>query len=185
MTYLTVLAIALGLAMDAFSVAIAAGAVYRQMQISHVFRLAFCFGFFQMFMPVIGWFCASSVKACVAPFCHWVVYLTLLLIGGKMIYDAIKLEPEQKRTLELTFLTLIALSVATSLDALAMGVPLSLLNMQLLHTAGTIGLTTLLLSLVGVYLGKKFGHLFEKRVEILGGVVIILIGFKVLFNHLG
>lgn len=183
MTYITILAIALGLALDAFSVSIAAGAVYKKMHVKHVFRMASSFGFFQMFMPILGWLGASVLREHIHPFDHWAAFIILSIIGFKMIYEAFKLEQTDKQNMEMTLFTLMMLSVATSIDALAVGITLSLLNVEIIRTVMTIGFVTFILSLAGVYIGKKFGHFFEKKIEIAGGVMLILIGIKILLSH--
>jgi manganese efflux pump family protein len=180
MGFLTILGIAVGLAMDAFSVSVATGAVYKKMHVKHIFRMAFFFGLFQMFMPVLGWFCAKAFKEGFEAANHWIAFAILVFVGAKMIYESFSLEDSDKKDLEMTVYTLLMLSVATSLDALAVGVTLSLLNVNIVETVVVIGVVTFLLSLLGVKIGIKFGHIFEKKIEIAGGILLILIGFKIL-----
>ena len=184
MNLIAILGLAVGLAMDAFSVSVATGAVYKKIHITHIFRLAFFFGFFQMFMPVLGWLGGSALKDYIQAFDHWIAFIILVIIGGKMVYEAFSLEETDKKDLEMTIIMLLTLSVATSIDALAVGVTLSLLDVQIMKTSGIIGIVTFVLSLAGVYIGKKFGHIFEKKIEIAGGLILIGIGAKILLGHL-
>ena len=166
--------------MDAFSVSVASGAVYKKMHIKHIFRMAFFFGFFQMLMPVVGSLCAATLKGKFEAVNHWVAFGILVFVGGKMIYESFILEDSDKNDLEMTIYTLLMLSVATSIDALAVGITLSLLHVHIIETVLIIGLVTFILSLVGVKIGMKFGHIFEKKIEIAGGILLILIGLKIL-----
>lgn len=184
MSFITIFAIAVGLAMDAFSVSVASGAVYKKMHIKHIFRMAFLFGFFQMFMPILGWLGASAFKEQIQSCDHWIAFGILAAVGGKMIYEAFGLEDSDKKGLEMTINTLLMLSLATSIDALAVGVTLSLLEINIIETSAIIGLVTFLLSLLGVKIGMKFGHIFEKKIEIVGGILLILIGLKILISDL-
>ncbi|MFI4913310.1 MAG: manganese efflux pump MntP family protein [Sedimentisphaeraceae bacterium JB056] len=184
MGLITILCIAVGLAMDAFSVSVATGAVYKKMHIKHIFRMAFFFGFFQMFMPILGWLGASAFKDYIQAFDHWIAFGILLVVGGKMIYEAFSLEDADKKNLEMTIFTLLVLSVATSIDALAVGITLSLLKIDIIETVAIIGLVTFILSLIGVKIGMKFGHIFENKIEIAGGILLILIGLKILLTDL-
>ncbi len=184
MNFIAILGLAVGLAMDAFSVAVATGAVYKKIHITHIFRLAFFFGFFQMFMPVLGWLGGAALRDYIQAFDHWIAFIILVIIGAKMIYEAFSLEETDKKDLEMTIIMLLTLSVATSIDALAVGVTLSLLDVQIMKTSSIIGIVTFALSLAGVYIGKKFGHIFEKKIEIAGGLILIGIGVKILLAHL-
>lgn len=170
--------------MDAFSVSVATGAVYKKIHITHIFRLAFFFGAFQMFMPILGWGSGLALRDYIDAFDHWIAFIILLIIGAKMIYEAFSLEEADKKNLEMTLLTLFTLSVATSIDALAVGVTLSFLNVAIVKPATVIGIVTFIMSLAGVYIGKKCGHIFEKKIEIVGGIILIAIGIKILLCHL-
>jgi manganese efflux pump family protein len=185
MNLITILGIAVGLAMDAFSVSVATGAVYKKIHIKHIFRMAFFFGFFQMFMPVLGWLGASTFKGYIQACDHWIAFGILTAVGMKMIYEAASLENSDKKDLEMTIYTLLMLSVATSIDALAVGVTLSLLDSNnIFETVAIIGIVTFLLSLAGVKIGIRFGHIFEKKIEIAGGILLIIIGLKILLADL-
>ena len=184
MVLLTIVIIAIGLAMDAFAVSIVSGAAYKQLNIKHAFRLALFFGGFQAFMPIIGFLAGLTVKEYIANYDHWVAFGLLSAVGAKMIYESTKIKPARQDSEHLNILVLLALSVATSIDALAVGITLSLLRISIITAAVIIGLVTFVLSYIGVFIGKNFGHFFENKIEALGGLVLIGIGCKILLEHL-
>jgi len=184
MVLLTITIIAIGLAMDAFAVSIVSGAAYRQSKIKHALRLALFFGGFQAFMPLIGFLAGLTVKQYIANYDHWVAFALLTAIGAKMIYESTKIKPAHQNSEPMNLLVLLALSVATSIDALAVGITLSLLRISIVMAAVIIGLITFALSYIGVFIGKTFGHFFESKIEALGGLILIGIGLKILFEHL-
>ena len=184
MNLATTLVLALALAMDAFSVSIASGAVYKRFNVAHAFRIAFFFGFFQAFMPIVGWLCGLTFKHLIESVDHWIAFGLLGVVGLKMIYEAFKLEESDKKTAEMTIGLLLTLSIATSIDALAVGLTLSLITNHIFITVVMIGLVTFILSYLGVFIGKHFGHIFENKIEMIGGLILILLGFKILVQHL-
>jgi putative Mn2+ efflux pump MntP len=184
MVLLTITIIAVGLAMDAFAVSVVSGAAYRQFKIKHAFRLALFFGGFQAFMPLIGFLAGQTVKGYIANYDHWVAFALLAAVGTKMIYESTKIKPAKQNLRPFTFTVLLALSIATSIDALAVGITLSLLRISIVTAAIIIGIVTLCLSYAGVFIGKNFGHFFESKIEALGGLILIAIGFKILLEHL-
>ena len=184
MRLVTILFIAVGLAMDAFAVSIVTGSVYKDLRVRYTLRMALFFGGFQAIMPIIGFFAGLGLRAYITGFDHWVAFALLSLVGGKMIYESFHAEPAERNRDPSSLLTLLALSVATSIDALAVGITLSLLKVSLAWAASVIGLVTFVLSYAGVLLGKRFGHLFESKIEILGGLILIAIGVKILIEHL-
>ncbi len=184
MVLLTIIIIAVGLAMDAFAVSIVSGAAYKQLRIKHALRLALFFGGFQAFMPLIGFLAGQSVKGYIADYDHWVAFALLCAVGGKMIYESTKIKPTNQNLYPLSFPVLLALSVATSIDALAVGITLSLLKISIITAVIIIGVITFALSYTGVYIGKNFGHFFESKIEALGGIILIAIGCKILLEHL-
>lgn len=184
MDLVTIIVIAVGLSMDALAVAIATGAVCRQTKYNHALRMAVVFGLFQAIMPVIGWLAGLSFKDLIKDYDHWVAFGLLAIIGSKMIYESFAIKPDDKKP-SLTTAALILLGVATSIDALAVGVTFSLLMAGSLMIAVTvIGLVTFGFSYGGFYLGKKLGHFFENKIELLGGLILIAIGLKILFQHI-
>ena len=185
MNLATIIVIAVGLAMDAFAVSIATGAAYKQPRTSHAFRIALAFGGFQAIMPVIGWFAGLVLKDFVADYNHWVAFILLTAIGSKMIYESFKIKHAQERTDTLNAAMLLVLAVATSIDALAVGITFSfLLAGSLIIAVIIIGLITFVLSYAGFYIGKHLGHFFESRIAAFGGLILICIGIKILLQHL-
>jgi putative Mn2+ efflux pump MntP len=181
---ITILFIAVGLAMDAFAVSVVAGGVHKDLRVRHALRMALFFGGFQTFMPVVGFFAGLGLKEYIKAFDHWIAFGLLCLVGGKMIYESFRLEAAEKNRDPSDLLTLLALSLATSIDALAVGITLSLLQASLALAVTIIGLVTFGLSCAGVFLGKRFGHLLDSKAEILGGLILIAIGVKILIEHL-
>ncbi|MFC1676260.1 manganese efflux pump MntP family protein [Planctomycetota bacterium] len=185
MSLVTIIVIAVGLAMDAFAVSIAAGATYKKGGAGHAFRMAFAFGGFQAIMPVVGWFGGLTLKEMIGDYDHWIVFILLALIGGKMIYESFKIKQAQKTTDVLSAAAILVLAVATSIDALAVGVTFSfLLAGSLIIAVIIIGLITFVLSYAGFFIGKSFGHFFETGIEAFGGLVLLGIGTKILIQHL-
>jgi putative Mn2+ efflux pump MntP len=180
---LTIIVIAVGLAMDAFAVSIVSGATYRQLHIKHALRIALFFGGFQAFMPLIGSLAGLTLKEHIVDYDHWIAFGLLTIVGGKMIYEAFKIEQAEKKFDPTSLITLLALSVATSIDALAVGITLSLITTSIIEAVIIIGAVTFALSYLGVAIGKRFGHFFESKIEIFGGVILIAIGVKILVEH--
>lgn len=185
MDVLTIIALAVALAMDAVAVSVASGVVIKELHVRHALRIALFFGSFQAVMPVVGWLAGLGLKTFIAGVDHWVAFGLLTLIGGKMIYEALTLEQQKKRFDPLNVLVLLVLAVATSIDALAVGLSLSLLQVSIILPVIVIGAVTFVLSLVGVYVGDRFGHLFESKMEIVAGLILIAIGAKIVVEHLG
>ncbi len=184
MDMLTTIVIAVGLAMDAFAVSVVTGSAYKQLHIKHAFRMAAFFGGFQAIMPLLGWLAGLSVKQYIESYDHWIAFGLLFAVGAKMIYESFKIKKAEENPDPSNILVLLALAVATSIDALAVGITLSLLASAIFTTVAIIGVITFLLSYLGVYIGKRFSHFFEIKIEIIGGLVLIAIGTKILFQHL-
>lgn len=185
MDVMTIFFIAIGLAMDAFAVSIASGCAIKQLRMKHVFTIAFSFGFFQGIMPIIGWLAGIGFRNFIADIDHWIAFVLLLFIGLKMIYESYQLDGDAKNECALNALRLFLLSIATSIDALAVGLSFSFLNINIVYPALLIGGVTFVLCVIGVLLGERFGHFFEQKIEIIGGLILIFMGFKILFDHLG
>ncbi len=184
MDLFTIIIIAVGLAMDAFAVSIVSGTVYKQLKIKQALRMAIFFGGFQALMPLIGALAGLSVKEYIADCDHWVAFGLLSAVGGKMIYESFKIKPTNEALDPSNILVLLVLSVATSIDALAVGVTLSLITSSIVTAVIIIGLVTFVLSCLGVFIGKKIGHFFESKIQALGGLVLIALGAKILAEHL-
>jgi putative Mn2+ efflux pump MntP len=184
MALFTIIVIALGLAMDAFAVSIVSGAAYKQLKIKHALRIALFFGGFQAIMPLIGYLAGLSIKTYIISYDHWVAFGLLSAVGGKMIYESFKIKTAEENLNPSNILILLVLSVATSIDALAIGITLSFLRVSLAAAVSIIGLVTFVLSYLGVFIGKRFGHFFENKIEAIGGLILIGLGLKILIEHL-
>ena len=182
---ITISGIAVGLAMDAFAVSVASGSIFKELHIRHALRMAFFFGAFQAVMPLLGYAAGNTFAEHITNYDHWIAFGLLVLIGGKMIYEAFKIEEVEKKPQDPSSLViLLALSIATSIDALAVGVTLSLVTRHIYTAVILIGVITFALSYVGYEIGKKMGHFFENKIEILGGLILIAIGIKILASHM-
>jgi putative Mn2+ efflux pump MntP len=179
-----ILFIALGLAMDAFAVSVANGITTKHMKISDAFKMAIFFGSFQAFMPVLGWLAGFNLRNLISGVDHWIAFGLLGLIGCKMIYESFRLKRGNEETASLSLYVLLMLSLATSIDALAVGLSFAFLKIPIATPIIVIGTVTFLLSFVGVAFGSKFGHLLGRKVEIAGAVILICIGTKILIEHL-
>jgi putative Mn2+ efflux pump MntP len=182
---LSLFGIALALAMDAFAVALGTGMNLAALTGRHLFRLGFHFGLFQALMPVIGWLAGLTVQKQVAAWDHWIAFALLTFVGGKMLKEAFVHDDEDTGASDPTRgLSLVLLSVATSIDALAVGFSLSMLGVSIWTPALVIGLVAGVLTVVGMLLGRRAGDHWGPRVEIVGGLVLIGIGVKILVEHL-
>jgi putative Mn2+ efflux pump MntP len=180
---LEIFLISFSLAMDAVSVSIAGGMKSQAAKTIHALKVATFFGIFQAVMPIIGWLTGEVAKEFVGDINHWIAFILLGAIGIKMIYEALNSSGAEKRNIFDTKILLI-LSVATSIDALVVGITLNVLKTPFFISIATIGIVTFILSFLGFLFGKRLGIIFGKRVEILGGAVLILIGLKILIERL-
>lgn len=179
------LLIAVGLAMDAFAVSICKGLSMQKLRVKHYFIIGAWFGGFQSLMPAIGYLLGSAFERYIVSFDHWVAFVLLALIGGNMIKEGISADGEATDG-SLGFRTMFVLAVATSIDALAVGVTFALLpDVNIIAAVTAIGVITFVVSAVGLKVGNIFGLRFKSKAEIAGGVILILIGLKILFEHLG
>ncbi|QJB55936.1 manganese efflux pump MntP family protein [Pseudodesulfovibrio sp. zrk46] len=176
--------IAIALAMDAFAVAIATGVALKTVSPRQTFRLAWHFGLFQALMPIIGWYLGSTVRAYIEAYDHWIAFVLLGYIGFNMIKEAFEDDDEAKGD-PTKGMTLVVLSVATSIDALAVGLSLSMLGLSVWWPALIIGIVAVLFTAVGLHIGKTAGQAksISKYAELLGGVVLFIIGVKILWEH--
>lgn len=187
MSALTLIGVAFGLAMDAFAVSIGVGLTLGRVDGRQTFRLAWHFGLFQALMPAIGWLAGLSIERWISPVDHWIAFLLLAGIGGKMIHEALRdRDVAEERDLcdPTRGMSLVILSVATSIDALAVGLSLGLLRQDIWYPAIVIGLVAGAMTVIGLQLGQRFGALLGKRMEVVGGLVLIGIGVKILVEHL-
>ena len=180
--------IGVGLSMDAFAVSVCKGLGMKRVNYRHALVIALFFGGFQGLMPVIGWVLGSQFARFVTPVDHWIAFGLLALIGGKMLWDAFHDQDEDVQTPDcerLDLKELFMLAIATSIDALAVGITFAFLEVSIVFAAVVIALVTFVLSWVGVAVGNRFGVRYQKPSTIVGGVVLILIGLKTLLEHLG
>ncbi len=181
--------IAVGLSMDAFAVAICKGLGMSRLNVRQALVIAAFFGGFQALMPTIGWLLGAQFASLVTPVDHWIAFILLAIIGGKMVIEAVRSDEDdaasQVLDQALDLRELLMLAIATSIDALAVGVTFAFLSVNIASAASFIGVVTFVLSFAGVAIGLFFGARWEKPSNIVGGVVLILIGLKILLEHLG
>ncbi|MGL4855095.1 MAG: manganese efflux pump MntP family protein [Lentisphaeria bacterium] len=182
--FLEICFIGFGLAMDSFAVSVTSGVIMKQMHLRHALRIACFFGFFQAMMPIIGWAGGLIFKDAIQNFDHWIAFILLFLLGGKMIYEATNRTEDDEPFNPMSVYVLFTLAIATSIDALAVGITFSLLDTPVWTASGLIGLITFVISLIGTQVGRIFGHVLENKMEIVGGLVLISIGLKILIEHL-
>jgi putative Mn2+ efflux pump MntP len=186
MTFLPLLLIALGVSADAFAVALTKGLHMRRFNLRHAVVIALTFGLFQAVMPLLGWLLGTQFAQYITEFDHWVAFALLLLVGGKMLWEAFSAHEDTERDYDrLDVRQLIVLALATSIDALAVGITFAFVDVSIGWAVTLIGVTTAVLAFVGVVVGRRVGARFGKPAEIAGGVVLILIGTRILLDHLG
>ena len=182
------LLIGVGLSMDAFAVSVCKGLAMRKVNKKQAFIIGLFFGGFQALMPFIGWALGTQFESYITSIDHWIAFILLALIGGKMVIEATKTEEEQEiKQMDppLDMKEMLLLAIATSIDALAVGITFAFLQYPIVEAMLIIGMTTFVLSIIGVYVGNAFGSRYQKRAEMAGGIILILIGLKILLEHLG
>lgn len=184
MDILVLIGIAVGLSMDALAVSVANGIMIKKLQVRHAFRIAFSFGFFQAIMPLIGWAAGITFSTYIKEFDHWIAFILLVLVGSRMIWESISSSRKEEAVRNcLHFPTLLILSIATSIDALAVGVSFAFLNITIWLPILLIGLITFVICFFGVILGNRLGAILGNKLGIIGGIVLIGIGLKILIEH--
>ena len=176
--------IAAGLSMDAFAVAICSGLSSREAVFKRAVIVGLYFGVFQAAMPLIGYLIGSQFADAISAFDHWIAFVLLLFIGGKMIFESFKKEDGKPADASLKLSRMLPLALATSIDALAVGVSFAFLSVDIVPAISFIGVITLLLSMAGVKIGSLFGTKFKSKAELAGGVILILMGVKILLEHM-
>jgi putative Mn2+ efflux pump MntP len=185
MGLITVVFVAFALAVDAFAVAIVTGLTVAALTGRRVFRLAFHFGLFQALMPILGWAAGTAIHGYISAFDHWIAFALLGLVGGRMIVGALREGEEHRATADPTKgWDLVLLSVATSIDALAVGLSLAMLRTPIAMPATVIGVITAAVTATGMLLGRRIGAAWGPRVEVVGGVVLVAIGAKIMAQHM-
>jgi putative Mn2+ efflux pump MntP len=187
MSFIWILGIAVALAMDCFAITLGLACGARGLTMKQAVRMAAYFGGFQFVMPVIGWFAGDRLLALIRHFDHWVAFGLLALIGGRMIWESVEMSEEEKacRPDQTQGKRLLILAVATSIDALAVGLSLGVVRTGIIYPAVVIGIMSFALTVAGAKLGPVVGRLMGKRAELAGGLILIGIGAKILFEHLG
>ena len=185
--FLVLFLLGVGLAMDAFAVSICKGLAMRKVNKKQALVIGLFFGGFQALMPFIGWLLGTSFEQYITAFDHWIAFLLLAYIGGKMIWEACKPEEDEETEMDqpLDIKEMFTLAIATSIDALAVGNTFAFLNYPVVEAVTIIGITTFVISIAGVYIGNFFGTRYKKKAEITGGIILCLIGLKILLEHLG
>lgn len=180
--------ISIGLAMDAFAVSICKGLAMKKVNKKQCVIIALFFGGFQAIMPLIGWLLGYQFADRIVMIDHWVAFVLLLYIGGKMVLEGWRERNEELDIKEmdppLNYKELIVMSIATSIDALAVGITLSFLSVNIIQAISLIGIITFIICIIGVYIGNMFGNKYRTKSEIIGGIILIIIGIKILVEHL-
>ena len=179
-----ILLISIGLAMDAFAVSVCKGLAMKKMSWKKAIIIGLYFGTFQAVMPVIGYFLGTTFERFITNVDHWIAFILLVGIGINMVKEAFDKESENRND-NVDMKTMLVLSIATSIDALAIGITFACLKIHIVMPVITIGLITFMISVIGVKIGNRFGNKYEKKAEITGGVILILLGIKILLEHLG
>lgn len=187
--FFTLLLMGVGLAMDAFAVSICKGLSMRKVNKKQCLVIGLFFGGFQALMPFVGWVLGSQFEQYITSIDHWIAFILLGFIGGKMVVEAIREKDEAvevgKMDPPLDLKEMFILAIATSIDALAVGITFAFLQVSIVEAISIIGITTFVISVIGVYVGNFFGNRYKKKAELAGGMILILIGLKILLEHLG
>lgn len=187
--FFTLLLMGAGLSMDAFAVSICKGLSMRKVNKKQCLVIGLFFGGFQALMPFIGWVLGSQFEQYITSIDHWIAFILLGFIGGKMVVEAIREKDEavevEKMDPPLDLKEMFILAIATSIDALAVGITFAFLQVPIVEAISIIGITTFVISVIGVYVGNFFGNRYKKKAELAGGMILILIGLKILLEHLG
>jgi putative Mn2+ efflux pump MntP len=183
--FLPVFLIALGLSADCFAVALSGGISKITHSWQRVLRVSFSFGLFQAAMPVLGWLAGRTVVHLIADYDHWVAFAILAIVSGRMLWGAFRSERTKGKEVDITKgLLLITLSIATSIDALAVGLSLAFLNTNIALASATIGAVAFVATMIGFKLGRKASKLIGKRAEIIGAIMLLAIAFRILLSHI-
>lgn len=178
-----------GLAMDAFAVSVCKGLAMRKVNKKQALMIGLFFGGFQALMPFIGWALGIQFESYITSIDHWIAFILLGFIGGKMIVEAVKPEDENVEIKEmdppLNIKEMFILAIATSIDALAVGITFAFLDYPIVEAITIIGITTFVISILGVYIGNFFGSKYKQKAELAGGIILVLLGLKILLEHLG
>ncbi|MCF6365647.1 MAG: manganese efflux pump MntP family protein [Bacteroidales bacterium] len=183
MDFISIIIIAIGLSADSFAVSVSNGISKNMLKFKHIFLIAVLFAFFQAGMPLIGWFAGNGFSEYIKTTDHWIAFVLLSFIGIKMIYESYKSKENQEKS-GFNFLTITAQAIATSIDALIIGISFAFIDVSIYSAILIIGISTFIFSLVGFGFGKKYGKKVSKHAELIGGIILILLGIKILIEHL-
>ena len=187
--FIELLLMGVGLAMDAFAVSVCKGLGMKKLNKKQAVVIGLYFGGFQALMPLVGWILGIQFQKYITSIDHWIAFILLGFIGGKMILEAVKEWNEEDivevKDQPLDHRNMFVLAVATSIDALAVGITFAFLQVPIVEAVSIIGITTFVISVIGVYVGNFFGNRYKKKAELAGGIILILIGLKILLEHLG
>jgi putative Mn2+ efflux pump MntP len=184
MDFITILLIAVGLSFDTFAVSVSSGLTIRHIRFYQAVKIAFTLAFFQALMPLIGWVLGNQVADLIVNYDHWVAFGLLSFLGIKMAYESLKKDKEDSNFNPLNLVVLLGMAVATSIDALVVGVSFALIEINIFWSILIIGVVTFLVSMIGMLFGKKVGGSLGKKMEIIGGIILIGIGLKILLSHI-
>lgn len=190
MDILVLIGIAIGLSIDAFTVSVTNSTIIKNLGLKHGLRMSIFFGFFQMIMPIIGWAAGLTFSQYIQSFDHWIAFSLLALVGGRMIWAGV-FDNKQSDTANNQnnkdcrhLPTLLVLSIATSIDAMAVGLSFALIKISVIFPSIIIGIITFFMSLTGYFIGKKIGEKLNLKLDIIGGLILIAIGIKIVFDHI-
>jgi len=184
MGILSLIVLAIGLTFDTFAAAISIGLMVNHIQFRQATKIAICMAFFQAFLPLIGWWIGTSIHHLISDFDHWIALLLLSALGIKMIIEGLKHEDDRQPFNPFQFSVLVTISLATSIDALIVGIPLGFSDVNISLAIAIIGFCTYLMAMLGMLFGKKAGPILGQRMEIFGGIMLICVGVKILLEHL-
>ena len=184
MGFFEIFMIGVGLSMDAFAASVCKGLSMRKAEVKNILIIALFFGGFQALMPAIGYVLGAQFQEAIASIDHWIAFVLLALIGGNMIHEALD-NDEEEADASLNVKTMFLLAVATSIDALAIGITFAFLKVNIIPAVCFIGIVTFIISFAGVKIGNVFGARYKNKAEIVGGIILILLGLKILLEHLG
>ncbi|MBU1045253.1 MAG: manganese efflux pump MntP family protein [Candidatus Omnitrophica bacterium] len=182
--------IAVGLSLDAFTVSVTNSTIIKNLELRHGLRMSVFFGFFQMIMPIIGWAAGLTFSQYIQGFDHWIAFGLLAFVGGRMIWSGLPMNKQTDSSNNennqdcRNLPTLFVLSIATSIDAMAVGLSFALIEISIIFPAIIIGIITFLMSLIGYFIGKRIGEKLDFKLEVIGGIILIGIGIKILFDHI-
>ena len=183
--FISIILIAIGLAADCFAVALSGGVSHKNPSRMQILRVAFMFGLFQAVMPVLGWLAGKTVVDYIADYDHWVAFILLAIVSGRMLWESLRPERGERKAVDITRgLLLLTLSVATSIDALAVGLSFAFIDVSIAVAAPTIGAVEFITTVVGFIVGRKAGRLVGRRAEIIGAVILMAIALRILISHL-